>query len=993
MRHKPGYAHFNDFHYDSFLQMNELCSLESPQTPEEDLRSEYCDLVRRKNFAGNTYMPTHLKSFYSCQKDLCGEPIFSLYHVDSDQVFEFIRDNEKCNHLLLRYEMYSKNCIPFAEELPFPPECLEQFNILPDSVDFSLFLCENVIPHIDTSKPIDANSNSHPVKSFEVITNENEKSNFPIVIDGAVLDVTTNISKPKTAQLQPEAIQIPNYTREKIEKPLLTSSVPTTPVRPYAASSLTPNRRFLTANQTPLIRENLYLNHRRGEATNANLREEVVKLRIENYQLREALNNLQQQSQQISELTAKLEQQIADNSKLQEDNERLKQLYQDINHQKEALEDEIQKIKQQPITYEQVMEYYTKTPKPQNVSELGWTIMRELFRNAHYHKNHPEYSNESKQFFWVINAQGSTAYSTLRGTLPFPCYNTLNTFIGPLVIKTEYSLLNFKFIPQHIHDFLECYAVKEPIAVTLAIDAIVVKPIKVDILKSTYKKTSTSLFRAYNSQIAFRNEFYKKKRDDIFKQIDKAKTKKKKEKLQKEIDKCNELLKEENILKTQMKDVFIFYLQPHDPRIPCFPIHVWLSDSGAANAMLRQLITTIQILVEQSDLIILKATSTDGDRGHQWLYELALTYILSLSPDLNIDEIICKIRENNSKNLAAADLLHFLKTLRTKLLMSILSLYKDIPEHVFSYDDIQAFITKGKEVYDLSHIGKMRDVYVFKLFSLENINSLIANEKWDAVLFFLPWTLWLTSVTNTLYTPQCRVFMLKVTFEFVKRFYNIMKSKKPQHQDIGINDTKTYVTFVAPAVLDRIIPTLALIISEIEYYIERKSLDPNDPYDYAIDRSGTHPLENLNAAVRNCAHNNDTISSSSHIIARAHIVKTLCKELNLEYVHKTRMNTGGIRLSQCLNLLDQPDLKPDQLVDSIFVNAGAISPETVLQRITDKETNPADLISDKFVNTFIDFLKKAEKLSKEKNTEMKLSTPDSAKNQSIDVRIMNYSNE
>ena len=243
MRHKPGYAHFNDFHYDSFLQMNELCSLEPPQTPEEDLRSEYCDLVRRKNFAGNTYMPTHLKSFYSCQKDLCGEPIFSLYHVDSDQVFEFIRDNEKCNHLFLRYEMYSKNCIPFPEELPFPPECLEEFNILPNSVDFTLFLCEN--------------SNSHPVKSFEVITSESEKSNFPIVIDGAVLDVKTNISKPKADQPQPEAIQMSNYTREKIEKLPLTSSVPTTPVRPSVASSLTPNRQFLTANQTPLIRENL----------------------------------------------------------------------------------------------------------------------------------------------------------------------------------------------------------------------------------------------------------------------------------------------------------------------------------------------------------------------------------------------------------------------------------------------------------------------------------------------------------------------------------------------------------------------------------------------------------------------------------------------------------------------------------------------------------------------------------------------------------------
>ena len=198
-------------------------------------------------------------------------------------------------------------------------------------------------------------------------------------------------------------------------------------------------------------------------------------------------------------------------------------------------------------------------------------------------------------------------------------------------------------------------------------------------------------------------------------------------------------------------------------------MHIFLNDSGAANEIIRKLTSTIQHLVESSNLIQLKATSTDGDPGHQWIYQDALKIILSISPDLNIDLITSAINTNNISHLACADMLHYMKTMRTKLLTLVLSLFTYNTDHTFSFDSIKEELgDEGDEVTDLSHLGKMRDSYVLKLFTLTHLNLLINSNKWDAVLFFLPITLWLTSVTNTLYTPAARVFMLKVSFDIYK---------------------------------------------------------------------------------------------------------------------------------------------------------------------------------------------------------------------------------
>ena len=52
--------------------------------------------------------------------------------------------------------------------------------------------------------------------------------------------------------------------------------------------------------------------------------------------------------------------------------------------------------------------------------------------------------------------------------------------------------------------------------------------------------------------------------------------------------------------------------------------------------------------------------------------------------------------------------------------------------------------------------------------------------------------------------------------------------------------------------------------------------------EFALQNQGTHPLENFNGNIRDKAHNNDKIVSTSRIIARAYVQKCLKQELSIK---------------------------------------------------------------------------------------------------------------
>ena len=285
--------------------------------------------------------------------------------------------------------------------------------------------------------------------------------------------------------------------------------------------------------------------------------------------------------------------------------------------------------------------------------------------------------------------------------------------------------------------------------------------------------------------------------------------------------------------------------------------------------------------------------------------------------------------------------------------------------------------------YKRQILNKMRDIYPIRFFSLENAYTLINHRIWSGVIFHLPWTCWMAAITNTLFTPKARVFLLKITFEFARRFYNILKTKEKWDENIKeFHKTNCFCTFTTKSAIERVITTLTTIIIELERFINYKNDHPDSTCDLALDRLGTHPLENLNGDIRNVCKGNDTIVRATKVVAKAHLLKLLSCEIGISNIHKGRVNTGGVRLSQCINALDSPELEitESQLVDSIFLAAEAGTPETLLEKTFSSEA----------VNRFFEYIRVANIESIKNKTLPKLNTPDGTKNQSILNKLFGY---
>ena len=330
MHRSQGYAHFCQMDSDAFDSLNSIYYAGEDQSQIEQLRCEYLELVRRKNFGGYMFSPTHILPFYSCIKNFGDESVFSLYHKDSDQVFEFMKNKENQLKLFLRYDMYSKNCIPFEDEFPFPVECFHKFDIIPEQVDITPFICEGVNTHFDTSKRLEENTNSPPVSCFDVITNEQTTSDFKTVVNGNLLTIKefpleTYQPKGAISSIFFDKTMSEDSTNKVSNENSQSLSAPTTPFR------------FTTARQSPLVHDHSLVNHRRGQQSNVNLRDQIVQLKLQNQQLQETINRLQDLNQANSNIVKQLEQEIAENAQYKDEIEKLKQhitqIYQEKNWQ------------------------------------------------------------------------------------------------------------------------------------------------------------------------------------------------------------------------------------------------------------------------------------------------------------------------------------------------------------------------------------------------------------------------------------------------------------------------------------------------------------------------------------------------------------------------------------------------------------------------------------------------------------------------------------
>ena len=586
--------------------------------------------------------------------------------------------------------------------------------------------------------------------------------------------------------------------------------------------------------------------------------------------------------------------------------------------------DKITKKKNVCISKEDVCVYFDSV-QPKGITKNGWIVLKDLFVNAHKAPNAHSYSLTTKELAFVLNNKSAQAYNTLRSYLPFPVYNTIkNTFIKE-EIRQEKAMLDYTSIPKFLKEFKTIhFPDRDTIRATLAVDAISIT----NVYLPEYKKSIGSVSTALDKQIAFTKDNISIEQREEFESALRAGSS------------SNEAAL------ANINSVFIFYLEPHDPTIPCTPVHIYLKHGGNANEVVRKLVDKVAEEITQTNFITISNISTDGDMGHQMMYDRTFQELLEIDPNLDIETIIQSGKFFKLKCVSAADLLHIFKVLRSRCLRLSLNVLPDSEEIICAPERLTALFNEGKELYDLSPVGKMRDSYALLFFSFANLANLIAAEAYNELLVILPFVCFLNAVTNSALKISTVIKLLEISYEFIIKLLNILTIPHEQWKSTEQNNKKhsKYVTVLPTATLKRIVPTLVSLIINLKYYVKiniNKETDGIDPsvvlmfhamIDFGIERLGTHPEENFNGFLRDESNDQDSALNILRIIARATMTKQILTMHDVKTAKRDRANTGGLKISEYIGVIpDLPDsIQPKAFVDTLFIIAGAIHPKANL---------------------------------------------------------------
>ena len=78
------------------------------------------------------------------------------------------------------------------------------------------------------------------------------------------------------------------------------------------------------------------------------------------------------------------------------------------------------------------LENFFDSQSPPGISEIGWSLLKEMVQNSFRKPNGHRYSSKTKEIGFILNSKSANTYRTLCFYLPFPSLNaTLTTAKSP----------------------------------------------------------------------------------------------------------------------------------------------------------------------------------------------------------------------------------------------------------------------------------------------------------------------------------------------------------------------------------------------------------------------------------------------------------------------------------------------------------------------------------------------------------------------------------
>jgi hypothetical protein len=160
------------------------------------------------------------------------------------------------------------------------------------------------------------------------------------------------------------------------------------------------------------------------------------------------------------------------------------------------------------------------------------------------------------------------------------------------------------------------------------------------------------------------------------------------------------------------------------------------------------------------------AFSADGDSSYkEFLRPICQSILSEEGQHKSFLEIVAEVGKIEFPFVT--DFLHFLKCLRNRLANHPLSL--DSRLSAIHADEIAELLGVGDCLKPKSNGAQLKDAIALRVFTLENVVTLLMNNKLQEALYFLPIVLWRVANQALNVTREARVKLLGTAFDVTRR--------------------------------------------------------------------------------------------------------------------------------------------------------------------------------------------------------------------------------
>ena len=345
-------------------------------------------------------------------------------------------------------------------------------------------------------------------------------------------------------------------------------------------------------------------------------------------------------------------------------------------------------------------------------------------------------------------------------------------------------------------------------------------------------------------------------------------------------------------------NAFVFLDIPLDSRYPVRVLHIEPKSNGSYDSSIDERFRAIaKGFAICGQKIWFK--STDGDpflnREHKDFYKKFL------KGRMKDDFTVARTKIHDALCAGAvmpiSDPLHFTKNIRGRLLDHDVAVTLGSNEGgSFAYSinamQLEEILQLRDPLTDASQIGRMRDVYVTRIFTLENVEKLLRASLYHAALLLFPYSCLFSMLYSENLTNDSRVFLASLAYYSFLRLYK--EAKILVRAKVGVvsryNKKCKAVTIAEPVYFKRMLHTcLAFGVSLVF-----------GPRTLRLDSIGTHLVENSIGLARSIS-NSPKFDMITAAFAKGELRKSLARKYGIKLYVSRRINDGGAKVDTLCN--------------------------------------------------------------------------------------------